>query len=105
MPEYIERKLLMKKLQEYYGCSLGSCYGCPVTECEEGRIAASIPRADVIQRTEAINQIFADVEAARKKCFEECFKWYGNTDERREMLNYDAKLQIAFDKLKKTYGG
>ena len=64
-----------------------------------------MPAADVVTKAELIKQIFADIEATRKKCFDECFKWYGNTDERREMLNYDARLQRALAELQRHMEG
>lgn len=83
---------------------------CGIDETEVVRVALKdceivTPAKDVVAKAEIAKQIFADIEATRKKCFDECFKWYGNTDERREMLNYDARLQVALAALQKTYGG
>lgn len=69
------------------------------------KVVMKMPAADVVPRKETIEHIFADIETTRKKCFDECFKWYGNTDERRELLNYDAKLQVALALLKRHMEG
>ena len=54
-------------------------------------------------QTETAKKIFAEIEAEIAKCFKECFKWEGNTTERREMLNFNARIKMSLGELKKKY--
>lgn len=53
--------------------------------------------------TDVAEEIFAGIEVEIAKCFKECFKWEGNTTERREMLNFNARIKMSLGKLKKKY--
>ena len=52
---------------------------CGIDETEVVRVALKdceivTPANDVVAKAEIVKQIFADIEATRKKCFNECFK-------------------------------
>ncbi len=53
--------------------------------------------------TDLAEEIFAGIEAEIAKCFKECFKWEGNTTERREMLNFNARIKMSLGELKEKY--
>lgn len=53
--------------------------------------------------TDLAEEIFAGIEVEIAKCFKECFKWEGNTTERREMLNFNARIKMSLGKLKNKY--
>ena len=51
--------------------------------------------------SEVAREVIGKLEQEIAKCFQKCFKWEGNTPERREMLNYNAHIKILFAELKK----
>ena len=53
--------------------------------------------------SDVAREVIGKLEQEISKCFRECFKWEGNTTERREMLNYNAHIKILLAEFKKKY--
>ena len=67
------------------------------------RIARHLYAEGYRKASEVAREVIEKLEQEIAKCFQKCFKWEGNTTERREMLNYNAHIKMLFAELKKKY--
>ena len=70
---------------------------------DERKLEAVLKENGWCKASDLAEEIFAGIEVEIAKCFKECFKWEGNTTERREMLNFNARIKMSLGKLKKKY--